>query len=402
MPEAISMGRAEGDELDGVRIARVSTVPYFMVFQLKGQIEYLAQAGAKVVVVTSPGPELKKITADDVLVETIEIPRSIRPLRDLVALLRVLRCFRRYHFAIVHSTTPKAGLLCAVAGVLSRVPVRLHTFTGQPWVTLTGPVRRVARWADWLIGRFSTRCYADSESQREFLVAEGVVPASKIGVIGKGSLAGVDLQRFDPMRWSDTEKAALRRQLGLSKSGRVILFVGRITDDKGVRELLHAFDTLLHQGYDLDLLLVGPLDAELGGTSGLDDEALANLCRVHHVGYTDCPERYMAISDFLCLPSYREGFGTVVIEAAAMGLPTLGTRIYGLSDAVEDGVTGMLVPPRDVESLAGAMREMLGDQARLARMGQAAQARCREHFDSAEVNALLAKEYARLLMGAAR
>lgn len=350
--------------------------------------------GAKVVVVTSPGPELKMITSENVSVETIEIPRSIQPLRDVVALLLLIRCFRHYRFAIVHSTTPKAGLLCAVAGVLSSVPVRLHTFTGQPWVNLTGPVRQLARWADWLIGRLSTRCYADSESQRKFLVAEGVVPASKIGVIGKGSLAGVDIQRFDPARWSAGEKAALRRELGLHESSRVILFVGRITNDKGVRELLKAFDLLLHENYDLDLLLVGPLDEELGGKTGLDKEILANLSRVHYVGYTGCPERYMAISEFLCLPSYREGFGTVVIEAAAMGLPTVGTRIYGLNDAVEDGVTGMLVPPRDVGSLVAAMREMLDDQARLAKMGQAAQARCIEYFDATKVNALLAEEYA--------
>ncbi len=391
------MGYSRGDELIGVPIARVSTVPYFVVSQLKGQIEHLSRVGARVVVVTSPGPELEKIAAENVLVETIEIPRSIRPLRDVAALLRLFRYFRRYHFAIVHSTTPKAGLLCAVAGVLSRVPVRLHTFTGQPWVNLTGPVRQLARWADWVIGRLSTRCYADSESQREFLVAEGVVPASKIGVIGKGSLAGVDLQRFDPTRWSEGEKFALRRELGLSESGRTILFVGRITNDKGVGELLKAFEALLHQDYDLDLLLVGPLDAELGGKAGLDDDALAKLRRVHHIGYTDCPERYMAISDFLCLPSYREGFGTVVIEAAAMELPTVGTRIYGLSDAVEDGVTGMLVPPRDVEALAGAMRAMLDDRSRLARMGKAARARCIEYFDAAYVNSLLAAEYVRQL-----
>lgn len=391
----MAMGCSKDDALHGVRIARVSTVPYFVVSQLKGQIEYLSQMGAKVVVVTSPGPELKSITTENVSVVTIEIPRSIRPLLDLVALLRLIRCFRHYRFSIVHSTTPKAGLLCAVAGVSSRVPVRLHTFTGQPWVNLKGPVRQFARGADWLIGRLSTRCYADSESQRDFLVAEGVVPATKIGVIGKGSLAGVDLQRFDPARWSAGDKAALRRELGLHESSRVILFVGRITNDKGMVELLEAFDLLLHQNYDLDLLLVGPLDAELGGKTGLDKVVLANLSRVHHIGYTVCPERYMAISEFLCLPSYREGFGTVVIEAAAMGLPTVGTRIYGLIDAVEDGVTGMLVPPMDVGSLAAAMREMLDDRARLARMGQAAQARCIEYFDATKVNALLAAEYTR-------
>jgi glycosyltransferase involved in cell wall biosynthesis len=362
-----------------------------MVTQLAGQIEYLARAGAHVAVVTSSGSELQRLSAENVAIENIEIPRSISPLKDIVALFRLWRFFRRSRFDIVHSTTPKAGLLCAVAAALASVPVRLHTFTGQPWVNMTGPVRLLARWADWLMGRFNTRCYADSESQRDFLVAQGLLPAEKSVVLGKGSLAGVDMRRFDAARWSAEEKRALRRELGVSERGTVILFVGRVTLDKGVRELLQAFEALRNEAYDVDLLLVGPLDDERGGAVDL-----VGLSRVHHVGYTDCPERYMAVADFLCLPSYREGFGTVVIEAAAMGLPTVGTRIYGLSDAVEDGVTGVLVPPRDAAALAGAIRSMIDAPDRLLSMGLAARARCIEYFDADKVNALVAEEYARL------
>ena len=214
----------------------------------------------------------------------------------------------------------------------------------------------------------------------------------KMAVLGKGSLAGVDMTRFNAARWSAGEKTALRRELNLREGGCVILFVGRVTRDKGVRELLEAFDELLKGGYDADLLLVGPLDDERGGAVDL-----SGLPRVHHVGYTDCPERYMAVADFLCLPSYREGFGTVVIEAAAMGLPTVGTRIYGLTDAVEDGATGVLVPPRDTAALAGVMRNMLDAPDRLASMGRAARARCGELFDADKVSAFVAEEYARLI-----
>lgn len=382
--------------LRGVKIARVSTVPYFVVTQLKRQIDYLSQAGAQVVVITSAGPEIQGIVSETVSVEMIEIPRSIRLFKDVIALFRLFCCFRRHRFDIVHSTTPKAGLLCAVAGALALVPIRLHTFTGQPWVGLTGPMRHLVVGADWLIGRLVTRCYADSDSQRDFLVAERVIPDAKIGVIGQGSLAGVDLQRFDPGRWSGDEKRALRRELKLNETGKVILFVGRITRDKGVGELLDAFNALVKQEYDVDLLLVGPLDEEHGGAAEFGP-VIAGAQRVHHVGYTDCPERYMALADLMCLPSYREGFGTVVIEAAAMGMPTLGTRIYGLSDAVKDGETGMLVPPRDSAALFDAMRALLDNPEQLAKMGQAARARCIEHFDAARINQLLAEEYVRLL-----
>jgi glycosyltransferase involved in cell wall biosynthesis len=372
--------------LCGARIARVSTVPYFVATQLAGQIKYLSATGAQVVVITSKGPELERLSSENVSIESIEMARSISPLKDIVALFKLYRCFRRNRFDIVHSTTPKAGLLCVIAGFLAGIPVRLHTYTGQPWVSLKGSMRLVARLSDWMIGRLATRCYADSESQRLFLIEQGIVSVKKIVVIGKGSLAGVDLERFDPAKWSKGERVALRQ---------VILFVGRLTRDKGISELLEAFDSILKSGYEVDLLLVGPLDDERGGAF---EFSAAQMRRVKLLGYTDSPERYMAIADFLCLPSYREGFGTVVIEAAAMGVPTLGTSIYGLTDAVVDGQTGILVPPQDASALTVAMQAMLDQSALLAtKMGQSAQARCFEHFDARKINTLLGEEYARLL-----
>jgi glycosyltransferase involved in cell wall biosynthesis len=381
--------------LCGARIARVSTVPYFVATQLAGQIKYLSATGAQVVVITSKGPELERLSSENVSIESIEMARSISPLKDIVALFKLYRCFRRNRFDIVHSTTPKAGLLCVIAGFLAGIPVRLHTYTGQPWVSLKGSMRLVARLSDWMIGRLATRCYADSESQRLFLIEQGIVSVKKIVVIGKGSLAGVDLERFDPAKWSKGERVALRQELKLSEKGQVILFVGRLTRDKGISELLEAFDSILKSGYEVDLLLVGPLDDERGGAF---EFSAAQMRRVKLLGYTDSPERYMAIADFLCLPSYREGFGTVVIEAAAMGVPTLGTSIYGLTDAVVDGQTGILVPPQDASALTVAMQAMLDQSALLAtKMGQSAQARCFEHFDARKINTLLGEEYARLL-----
>lgn len=384
--------------LEKVKIARVSTVPYFVAGQLKHQLEYLASLGAEVSVISSDGPELARIAWSGNLRQVIvNIPRALRPLQDMAALVRLFLLFRRHRFDIVHSTTPKAGLLCALAGWAARAPLRLHTFTGQTWVGLAGPLRWLALGADRIIGALNTRCYADSESQRRFLVAEGIVPAARIGVIGQGSLAGVDLARFDPQRWGPSDRAALRQAIGLPEKSRVVVYVGRITRDKGIGELLQAFGTLVADGHDADLLLVGPIDDEHGGADAFTASRLATLPRVYPLGYTDCPEQYLALADFLCLPSYREGFGTVVIEAAALGVPTVGTQIYGLVDAVVDGVTGLLVPPRDVAALADAMRRLLDAPERLAHMGQAARQRCVAEFDANVVNRRLAEEYERLL-----
>jgi glycosyltransferase involved in cell wall biosynthesis len=177
----------------------------------------------------------------------------------------------------------------------------------------------------------------------------------------------------------------------------VFIFIGRIARDKGIAELLDAFERLVVAGYDADLILVGPLDEECGGAGFLSAAELRAHRRVHYLGFSTTPERYLAASDVLCLPSYREGFGTVVIEAAAMGLPTVGTRINGLVDAVVDGTTGLLVTVKDAVGLSAACAQLLDHPERLLAMGLAARERCVREFDAEVVNKELAEQYAGLL-----
>lgn len=377
------------------RIARISTVPFFVVTQLRRQIQDIATSGAEVTVITSAGPELDTIEWNEQLRhETIEIPRQFRPLQDVIALCRLTMAFSRTKFDIIHSTTPKAGLLAMLAGWLAGVPVRLHTFTGQTWVTLTGPMRHLARLADRLIGVFATHCYADSASQRDFLIANGIVPAHRIEVLGHGSLAGIDVSRFEAARLSPQQAGARRREMGIADGTRVVLFVGRICEDKGVGELLDAFDLVLQRGIAAQLLLLGPLDTRQPSLSARS--ILARPC-VRHIDFTPLPEYYMAIADVLALPSYREGFGTVIIEAASMGVPSVGSRIYGLSDAIVDGETGILVPPRDAQGLADALTRLLTDEAARSAMAAAGIERSRTCFDSETVSAAVLAEYDRFV-----
>lgn len=380
--------------LCGLKIGLIATVSYHLVSQLGGQAEYLRGLGMSVVLVSSAGPEIDKIqTKENLRYEIVEIPRSLSPMRDMVALIRLMQLFFRHRFDLVHSTTPKAGLLTALAAFIAMVPIRFHTFTGQPWVTLKGPLRWASRMADRLIGILDTKCYADSGSQARFLIAEGIISPRKMAVIGHGSLAGVDLGRFNPDRWPPSTRQEHRGELSVSASSTLLIFVGRITPDKGISELLEAFSGLLAMNYDVDLLLVGPQDRDRGGAGSLDLSQAEKSPRIHAIGYSDCPERYLAIADIFCLPSYREGFGTVVMEAAAMGLPTVGTAIYGLTDAVADGETGILVPPRDAGALREALRRLLDCPDERIRMGRAARQRCFELFDAAKINAGVAEEY---------
>lgn len=389
---------AQPKALLNVRIARISTVAFFVVSQLKRQIESLSASGAQVTVVASDGPEMASLKAiPDVNCAAIDIPRSISPWRDLLALIRLYRLFRREHIDIAHSTTPKAGLLTAIAAFLAGVPVRLHTFTGQPWVSMQGVRRSLARGSDRLIGKLNTRCYADSESQRQFLVEQGIISANQLFVIGAGSLAGVDTGRFNPARFSSEERMDTRHALNISENAQVILFVGRITIDKGVHELLEAFREIKAKQKRAHLVFVGRFDSDSGVTGEISQHDIDSVHDTHIVGYTECPEAYMAIADILCLPSYREGFGTVVIEAAAMGVPTVGSNIYGLSDAVVNGETGILVPPRDSTALATALSILLDDEEQRVKMGCAARQRCEMLFDADLINGKLIEECYNLL-----
>jgi glycosyltransferase involved in cell wall biosynthesis len=385
-----------------MRVCRVATVPFFVLHHLRSQLLDSVAAGHEVVVITSPGAGADEVAKlPGIVFHSIAIERSIAPKRDLVALWKLFRLLRRLRPEIVHSTTPKAGLVSAIAGWLARVPVRLHTFTGQAWVELSGPVRWIAQAGDWLIVRLNTRCYADSASQRDFLIGRGLGTPARLFVLGAGSLAGVDVRLFDPERLLPGVQRT-REQLCLAATARVISFIGRVTRDKGVVELVQAFASLYERFPDVALVVVGPLEPE---RDPLPSGILARLHsdpRIRLVGYNPAPEKYLALSVLLCLPSYREGFGNVVIEAAALGVPTVGTDIVGLRDAIVDADTGTLVPVKDVQALADALAGLLEDEPRRRRMGAAARARALEQFDSKVVNRRLMDEYAALARRAKR
>lgn len=379
--------------IKGLRVARISTVPFFVVTQLSAQLSALDEAGAEVHVIAS-NDDMSGVlqSRKDLTFISVEIAREISPVKDLRSLIKLIILFRKQRYDIVHSTTPKAGLVSALAARMAGVKVRLHTFTGQPWVTMKGTKRYLLKFCDWLIAKLNTHSFADSASQRDFLIREGVVPQAKISVIGVGSLAGVDMDRFDAQRFSPAQVAQTRGELGIPQDAKILLFVGRVTPDKGICELMEAFNSLKAEYADLYLVLVGPYEAE--GREVVESHLSASSAsHVKVLGLQAVPEKFMAAADLLCLPSYREGFGTVVIEAAAMGLPTVGTDIYGLNDAVVDGETGLLVPVRDSGALSNAIGALLSQPQRLASMAMKAKERARRDFDSKHCSALLIEQY---------
>jgi glycosyltransferase involved in cell wall biosynthesis len=216
-------------------------------------------------------------------------------------------------------------------------------------------------------------------------------------VLGSGSISGVDLNRFDPKAFDLSKRKAIRCELGIDEEALVILYLGRLTQDKGICELVEAFKALQFERTNTRLLLVGPIEDHRDPLPKIILHEIRQNPAIHTVGFSKIPERFMAISDVFCLPSYREGFGSVVIEAGAMGLPTVATRVVGLVDAVDDGSTGILIPPKDSYALNRALVTMVSDPEKRSRMGAAARRRASRMFGAGFVNQLVADEYFRLM-----
>lgn len=308
-------------------------------------------------------------------VHSIKIYRKINLLADLQALLRLFVFFRQHKFQLVHSVTPKAGLLAMSAAFLAGIKVRLHTFTGQVWVTKKGLVRWILKSIDRLIGKLTTDALVDSPSQRQFLLDEKILDANHSQVLGEGSISGVDTFRFKP---DELARKRIRAQLNFTDSDVVFLFLGRLNHDKGLLDLASAYSML--ENKFAKLLIVGPDEANL--TDQIKVITRQKSDSIRFVKFCLNPEEYMAASDVVCLPSYREGFGNVIIEAAAVGIPAIGTRIYGLSDAIEDGHSGLLFNPKDISELANCMKLLLDDENLRLNFGAQAKQRVVDRFSS--------------------
>ncbi|MGE8683683.1 MAG: glycosyltransferase [Acinetobacter sp.] len=291
--------------------------------------------------------KLSECDIDNVKKIHVDIQRKPSLVVDIKVLFELIKIFKEERFEVVHSTTPKAGLLTQIAGKLARVKFRIHTFTGQVWATKTGYKREILKKLDSLIAVSATHLLADSFTQRDFLEDQDVVPKNKIQVLGLGSISGINTDKFRPLKTDN-----LREELNISKESFLYLYLGRLNRDKGILDLLAAFEKVYSKNPNTYLLLVGR-----------DEEQLVPIIEKHYLfkksisylNFTKQPEKFMSMADVFCIPSYREGFGSVVIEAAACKTPSIGSNIYGLSDSIEDGKSGLLFKVGNINDLANKM-----------------------------------------------
>ncbi len=365
---------------------------------MAGQPAFLEQAGFDVRVMAAPGPDLEAVAArEGVAVEAVPLARSIRPLKDLRALLHLWRAFRRLRPAIVNAGTPKAGLLAMLAARLAEVPVRVYTLRGLRLETVGGFRRRLLGASERLASRLAQRVVCVSPSLRRRCLELRLAPAGKTLVLGTGSSNGVDAERFAPAAAGDEELAALRRRLGLPEGATVIGFVGRFTRDKGIEDLAEAFcERLAPRFPGAWLLLVGEFE-EGDPVAGPVVERLAAHRRVVHAGFVADSAPYYRVMDVLAFPSYREGFPNAPLEAAASAVPVAGYAAVGTVDAVAGGETGLLAAVGDVAGLEAALARYLDDPALRRRHGAAARQRALRLFARERVWRAWAEEYRRLL-----
>lgn len=380
-----------------LKLTHITTVPVSLMF-LRGQIGYMQDRGFGVDAISSPGLELTEFgESEGIKVYAVEMPRSITPLHDLRAGYQLFRTFRHIKPTIAHAHTPKGGLLGMITGWLARTPVRIYHIRGLPYMSASGRRRTLLKATEQISCMLANRVFCVSHSIRNVAIADGICPPEKIVVFAGGSGNGVDANgQFSIDRFTEQDVSNKRSELGIQRDEVVIGFVGRIVRSKGIEELTQAWQRLRISHPKARLLLVGHIEPQ-DPVSEVAISLLQNDPRVTITGWIEDPGAFYPLFDVLVLPTYREGFPNVPLEAAAMGKPVVATQIPGCIDAVEDGVTGTLVPAQDPDSLGFAIQVYLDNPELRQKHGQAGWERVLRDFRQEVIWEEIYQEYCRLL-----
>jgi len=366
----MKMENTSMDKRRPVRMCIMTTVPITLIFFYGKQIDFLKEKGFDITVITSPDNFLDKRISKNCRLVLIPMVRGISPSRDLVSLGKVFSELKKGHFDIIQYCTPKAALLGSISACILRIPVRLYLMWGLYYSGQGGILRFIMKLIEKIICICSTHISPDSKGNRDFAVKERLCPGDKISVVGEGSANGVDLDNFNPERLKQTG-VDIRKKWGIPEKAFVLGFVGRLRRDKGINELVLAFNNLVSKYPHMYLLLVGP--QEVGTREYMDEVRIAIQTnkQIVCVGYQEKPEEFIAAMDVFVLPSYREGFGVVNVEASAMGIPVISTDIPGPKDSVISNQTGFLVPVKSVQCLIREIEKLIEDEGLCKRMGDA-------------------------------
>ena len=346
-----------------IKLLRITTVPISLNILLKGQLAYVRSQGFEVITASADGPEVAELTErEGVAHHAIPLTRKITPVQDLVCLWKLILYIRKEKIQVVHSHTPKAGLLGMLAARICGVPYRFHTVAGMPLMESSGFKRKLLTWTERLTYMNATRVYPNSFRLMEFINQEILNHPTKFHVIGKGSSNGIDTTYFRPAEHVISKSDHFMQDLGFKKDDFILTFVGRIVSDKGINELVEAFLSIKADiKWPVKLLLVGPFEDDLNPVTAKTRASINDHPDIITTGFQSDIRPYLYMSDVFIFPSYREGFPNVILQACAMGVPCIATDINGCNEIITHQETGLLVPPKNASALLSAMRQMIND-----------------------------------------
>ena len=383
------------------KLIRITTVPLSLKVLLKGQLRFMASNGFDVKGVSSEGEELREVHENEgIAVEAITMSRKITPFQDLKSLWEMWNFLRKEKPQIVHTHTPKAGIIGMLAARLAGVPHRLHTVAGLPLMEATGTKRKILNIVEKLTYSSATRVYPNSKGLYDFILQNNFTQSNKLKIIANGSSNGIDTTFFSPDQVTELERVTLREKLNIQPDNFVFVFVGRIVSDKGINELIKAFSQLQaveNKPTGIKLLLVGGLENDL---DPLNPETLAEINQnkdIISVGFQQDVRSFFAIADALIFPSYREGFPNVVMQAGAMGLPSIVSDINGCNEIIVEGENGLIIPPKNVEKLKEKMLTLARDKNLYTKLKENSRRMIESRYEQSVVWNALLEEYEGLL-----
>ncbi|EJF08477.1 glycosyltransferase family 4 protein [Pontibacter sp. BAB1700] len=375
-------------------LIRITTVPLSLQKLITGQLPYMRSKGFEPVMVSAAGPESEAVVQEQAtpLIEIV-MTRKITPVQDIKALWQFYRLCKKHKPAIVHSHTPKAGIIGMLGAKLAGVPVRLHTVAGLPLMETNGKTRQVLEAVEKLTYACATKVYPNSTVLKDYILQSRFCGPDKVKVIGNGSSNGINTAFFHRSQLDAAKLEELKAQLGIKPDDFVFVFIGRLVKDKGIQELVTAFKKLQGEHQQVKLLLVGPFEQDLDPIDDSILQEIENNPAILSVGFQHDVRPYLAISQALAFPSYREGFPNVPMQAGCFDLPSIVTDINGCNEIIQHSENGLIVPPKSMEELYTAMLTFINDKESFAYMQSQARRMIVERYEQTHFWELLLQEY---------
>jgi glycosyltransferase involved in cell wall biosynthesis len=382
------------------KLIRITTVPISLKYLITGQMRFMSKNGFDVTMISAGGEEIKDVIKNEECRHIIlPLTRKITPIKDTIAVIKLYKYLKNEKPQIVHTHTPKAGIVGMMASYFAKVPLRLHTVAGLPLMEVKGAKRNLLNLVEKCTYKFATKVYPNSKGLYDFILSEKLTYQQKLQIIGNASSNGIDTSHFDPNLFTIQQNLELRTELNIATDSFVFIFVGRLVGDKGINELVEAYVQLKKAlpSQETSLLLVGPFEQELDSLDQITLQEIERNPTIISVGYQQDVRPYFAMSDTLVFPSYREGFPNVVMQAGSMGLPSIVTNINGCNEIIAHKVNGIVIPPKDAVSLTAAMNELLCNEETITLLSSNARKMIVERYERQEVWEALLQEYQSLL-----